>query len=71
MDMEVEAFSTLNNFHQLNNCSVYDSTYQSYIYDGASHDRAVKCCISNHYHHNNRRRIVNIQTDKHHIRKYH
>ena len=26
--------------------------------DGASDDRAVKCCVSSHYNHNGRRRLV-------------
>ena len=58
VDINVEAVSALNNANQSNN---YDSTLECFINDGASDDRAVKCCISNHYHHNGRRRIVVVE----------
>ena len=56
MDVNIEAVSALSNAYQLSNCLVDNSTLECFINDGASDDRAVKCCISNHYHH--RRRIV-------------
>ena len=56
--VNAEAVGALNNAHQLNNCFV-----DNYILDndGASDDRAVKCCISNHCHHNSRRRLVAVK----------
>ena len=63
VDVNNEAASALNNAHQLNNCLVDNSTLECYINDGASDDRAVKCCISsNHYLHNRRRRLVAVTT---------
>ena len=61
MDVNIEAVSALSNAHQLNNCLVDNSTVECLINDGASDDRAVKCCISNHYHYNGRRRIVVVE----------
>ena len=58
VDVSIEAVSALSNAHQLNNCLVDNSTLECFINDGASDDRAVKCCISNHYHHNGRRRLA-------------
>ena len=58
VDVNIEAVSALSNAHQVNNCLVGNSTLDCFINDGASDDRAVKCCISNHYHHNGRRRLV-------------
>ena len=58
VDVNIEAVSALSNAHQLHNCSVDNSTLEYFINDGASDDRAVKCCISNHYHHNGRRLVV-------------
>ena len=62
VDVNIEAVSALSNAHQLNNCLVDNSTVECFINDGASDDRAVKCCISNHYHHNGRRRLVVVET---------
>ena len=59
VDVNIKAFGALNNAHQLNNCLVDNSTLEYFINDGASDDRAVKCCISNHYHH--RRRLVVVE----------
>ena len=61
MDINIEAASALSSVHQLNNCLVDNSTLECFINDGASHDRAVKCCISNHYHHYGRRRVVAVE----------
>ena len=62
VDVNIEAVSALSNAHQLNNCLVDNSTLEYSINDGASDDRAVKCCsISNHYHHNGRRRLVVVE----------
>ena len=58
VDIIIEAVSALSSAHQLNNCSVDNSTLEYFINDGASDYRAVKCCISNHYHHNGRRLVV-------------
>ena len=58
MDINIEAVSTLSSIHQLNNCLVDDSIL---INDGASDDRAVRCCISNHYHLYGRRRFVAME----------
>lgn len=55
VDVDVEAFSALSNFDQFNYHSVNSSTY---ISDGASDDRAGKCCISNHFHHHGRRQLI-------------
>ena len=60
-DIIIEAVSALSNAHQLNNCLVDNSTVECFINDGASDDRAVKCCISNHYHDNGRRRLVVVE----------
>ena len=62
VDVNIEAVSALSNAHQLNNYLVDNSTLECFIIDGASDDRAVKCCISNHYHHNGRRRSVLVET---------
>ena len=62
VDVNIEAVSALSNAHQLNNCLVDNPTFECFINDGASNDRAVKCCISNHYHHNGRRRLVAVTT---------
>ena len=61
MDINIEAASALSNAHQVNNCLVDNSTVECFINDGASHDRAVKCCISNHYHHNGRRQFLAVE----------
>ena len=61
VDVNIEAVSALSNAHQLNNCLVVNSMVECSISDGASDDRAVKCCISNHYHHNGRRRLVVVE----------
>ena len=61
VDVNVEAVSALSSAHQMNNCLVHYSTLEYFINDGASDDRAVKCCISNHYHHNGRRRLVVVE----------
>ena len=61
VDVNIEAVSALSSAHQLNNCLVDNSTVECFINDGASDDRAVKCCISNHYHHNGRRRLVVVE----------
>ena len=58
VDVNIEAVSALSNAHQLNNCLVDNSTLECFINDGASDDRAVKCCIRNHYHHNSRRSVI-------------
>ena len=58
MDVSIEAVSALRNAHQLNNCLVDNSSLECFINDGASDDRAVKCCVRNHHHHNGRRRLV-------------
>ena len=34
------------------------SALECFINDGASDDRAVKCCISDHYHHYGRKRFI-------------
>ena len=60
-DVNIEAVSALSNAHQLNNCLVDYSTLECFFNDGASDDRAVKCCISNHNHHNGRRRLVIVE----------
>ena len=62
VDVNIEAVSALSDAHQLNNCLINNSTLECFINDGASDDRAVKCCISNHYHRNGRRRIVVMET---------
>ena len=59
MDVNIEAVSALSNAHQLNNCLVDNSTLEYFIIVGASDDRAVKCCISDHYH--PRRRLVVVE----------
>ena len=56
--VNIEAVSALSNAYQLNNCLVDNSSLECFINDGASDDRAVKCCIRNHYHHNGRRGLV-------------
>ena len=61
MDVNVEAVSALSNDHQLVDDLVDNSTFECFINDGASDDRACKCCISNHYHHNGRRRLVVVE----------
>ena len=61
MDINIEAVSALSNAHQVNNCLVDNSILECFINDGASDDRAVKCCISNHYHHYGRRRFVTVE----------
>ena len=58
VDVGIEAVNGLSNAHQLNNCLVDYYTLEYFINDGASDDRAVKCCIGNRYHHNGRRRLV-------------
>ena len=62
VDINIEAASALSSAHQVNNCLVDNSTVECFINDGASDDRAVKCCISNHYHHNGRRRLVALKS---------
>ena len=64
VDINIEAISALSSVHQLNNCLVDNSTLECFINDGASDDRAVKCCISNHYCHNGRRRFVAMEDTK-------
>ena len=61
VDISTEAVSALSNAHQVNNCLVDNSILECFINDGASDDRAVKCCISNHYHHYGRRRFVVVE----------
>ena len=61
VDINIEAVSALSSAYQLNNCLVDNSTILSSINDGASDDRADKCCISNHYHHNVRRHFVTLE----------
>ena len=61
VDISIEAVSALSSVHQLNNCLADNSTVDCFINNGASDDRAVKCCISNHYHHYGRRRIVALE----------
>ena len=61
VDVNIEAVRVLSNAHQLNNCLVDNSTLECFINDGASDDRAVKSCVSNHYHHNSRRRLVLVE----------
>ena len=61
VDANIEAFSALSSAHQLNNCLVDNSTLECFTNDGASDDRAVKCCISNHHRHNGRRRLVVVE----------
>ena len=61
VDVNIEAVSALSDAHQLNNCLINNSTLECFINDGASDDRAVKCCISNHYHRNGRRRLVVVE----------
>ena len=61
VNVNIEAVSALNNAHQLHNCWVDNSTIECFIHDGASDERAVKCCISNYYHHNGRRRLVVVE----------
>ena len=58
VDVNIKAVGALSNAYELNNYLVDNSTL---INDGASGDRAVKCCISNHYHHNGRRRLVVVE----------
>ena len=59
--VSVEAVSALNSAHQSNNCLADISTLECFINDGASDDRAVKCCVSDHYHHNDRRRVAVVE----------
>ena len=61
MDISIEAVSAIGNAHQVNNCLADNSILERFINDGASDDRAVKCCISNHYHHYGRRRFVAVE----------
>ena len=61
VDISVEAVSAVSNAHQLNNCLVDYSILKCFINDGASDDRAVKCCISDHYYHYGRRRFVAVE----------
>ena len=61
VDISIEAVSAVSNAHQVNNCLVDNSILECFINDGASDDRAVKCCISNHYHHYGRRRFVAVE----------
>ena len=61
VDVNIEAVSAVSKAHQLNNSLVDNSTLEYSINDGASDDRAVKCCNSNHYHHNGRRRLVVVE----------
>lgn len=57
VDVNIEAASALSNAHQLNNCLFDNSILERFIYNGASDDRAVRCCFS-HYHHKSRRSVV-------------
>ena len=61
VDVGIEAVSAQISAHQMNNCLVDNSTLKYFINDGASDEKAVKCCISNHYHHNGRRRLVIVE----------
>ena len=61
VDISIEAVSALSNSHGVNNCLVDNSILECFINDGASDDRAVKCCISNHYDHYGRRRFVAVK----------
>ena len=58
VDVNIEAVSALSNAHQLSNRLVDNSTLECFINDGASDDRAIKCCNGNCYHHNGRRLVV-------------
>ena len=55
MDVNTEAVSALSNAHQLNNWLFDNSTLECFINDGASGDRAVRCCVSDHYYYHNGR----------------
>ena len=61
VDVNIEAVSALSSAYQTNNCLVDNSILECFINDGASDDRAVKCCVSNHYHHYSRRRFVAVE----------
>ena len=61
VDVNIEAISGLNNAHQLSNFLVDNSNLKCFVNDGASDDRGVKCCISNHYYHNGRRRLAVVK----------
>ena len=61
VDVNIEAVGALSNDHRLVDYLVDNSTLECYINDGASDDRAVKCCISDHYHHNGRRKLVVVE----------
>ena len=60
MDVNTEAVSALNSAHQLNNWLFDNSTLECFINDGASDDRAVRCCASDHYYHNGRGRSRSV-----------
>ena len=60
MDVNTEAISALSNAHQLNNRLFDNSTLECFINDGASDDRAVNCCVSDHYYHNGRGRSRSV-----------
>ena len=38
------------------------SALSNALNDGASDDRAIKCCISTHYRHNGRKRLLVVET---------
>ena len=63
VDISIEAVSALSSAHQMNNCLFDSSILKRCINDGASDDRAVKCCISNHYHHYGRRFVAVKETE--------
>ena len=61
VDISIEAVSALSNAHQASNCLVDNSILECFINDGASDDRAAKCCIRNHYNHEGRKRFVAVK----------
>lgn len=61
VDVNIEAVSAVNDIHQRSNGLVDNSTLECFSNDGASDDRAVKCCISNCYNDISRRRFVALQ----------
>ena len=67
VDVNIEAGSALSNAHQLNNWLYDNSTLEYFINDGASDDRAIRCCVSDHHYHNGRGRsrlvVVEVTTN--------
>ena len=58
MDVNTEAISALSSAHQLNNRLFDNSILECFINDGASDDRAVRCCVSDHYYRGRSRSVV-------------